>query len=392
MAGDGRGPDPVLTAPGRLGHLDYSMFRTVPNCSTAFILGAGFSKCAGLPIQHEFSSLLLSDRFHSAIDPAITANIKGFLSYAFGWTEGRDIPSLEDIFTCIDLSAGSGHNLGIRFTPKKLRAIRRMAIHRIFSVLDLSFSYSADIETVISETFHRSGIPGFVVLNWDIVLEKHLARLTPVLTPDYACEAFDWATPDNVRVTAPVSPVCKMHGSSNWVYCENCKALFYDVDEKLSLTTKVGLIKADFRLFDEHFSDRVFDEALEVDPRSRRCPLCDFTVSSHIATFSYRKTFRTHAYASVWHAAEQMLAHATHWVFIGYSLPSADYELKHLLKVAQLSLAHKRRASKLKIDVVVKGDQARNDYEGFFGKNDIAYFDGGLASYVEHLRLSATTS
>lgn len=376
---------------GRLGHQGSNMLRTVPACSTVFILGAGFSKCAGLPIQEEFSTLLLSNSFSSQIDLAITANLKEFFKYVFGWRDGARIPSLEDIFTFIDLSAATGHNLGIRYTPKLLRALRRMAIHRVFSVLDSEFFYSAEISQLLSLTISRSGFPGFVVLNWDIVLEKHLRQLIPAVMPDYACEALDWTDPRTAPVATSMLQVCKMHGSSNWVYCENCKALFYDVDEKLSLTTKVGLIKADFRLFNEGFDNRAFDLALGINPSSRSCPLCHFMVSSHIATFSYRKSFRTHAYASVWHAAEQMLAHADRWIFVGYSLPSADYELKHLLKVAQLSLAHKR-ARKLSIDVVVKGDDARRDYQGFLGLDGFGYFSGGLASYVEHLRRTTITS
>ncbi len=77
-------------------------------------------------------------------------------------------------------------------------------------------------------------------------------------------------------------------------------------------------------------------------------------VSTHIATFSYRKSFRTHAYPSIWYRAERMLSEADRWVLIGYSLPKADYDLKHLLKVAQMRLAHQRRSRKFPIDVVVK--------------------------------------
>jgi hypothetical protein len=38
-----------------------------------------------------------------------------------------------------------------------------------------------------------------------------------------------------------------------------------------------------------------------------------------------------------WLSAERLLRQAKKWVFIGYSLPAADYEFKHLLKRVQLS-------------------------------------------------------
>ena len=110
--------------------------------NTVFILGAGFSKCADLPVQSEFSSLLTSSEFNTEIDKVITGAIKEFLKDVFGWKDTREIPSLEDIFTFIDLSAGSGHHLGIKYTPKLLRALRRMLIYRTFQIIDHRFTYS----------------------------------------------------------------------------------------------------------------------------------------------------------------------------------------------------------------------------------------------------------
>ncbi len=95
----------------------------------AFILGAGFSKCAELPIQNEFSKLLVNNINNLKIDNVITDIIKTFLKDIFNWDKNHDIPSLEDIFTFIDLSSGAGHHLGIKYTPKMLRAIRWKIIY-----------------------------------------------------------------------------------------------------------------------------------------------------------------------------------------------------------------------------------------------------------------------
>jgi len=356
--------------------------------STTFVLGAGFSKCADLPLQAEFSSLLLSEEFNTDIDKVITQAMKEFLRDVFDWHEGRELPSFEDIFTCIDLSAGTGHHLGIKYTPKVLRAIRRMAIYRIFSVLDRKFSTSEDINKLL-RSFCTSVNPAsrcsFVVLNWDIVLEKHLRQLDPAVTIDYCCPCYDWNNPDTPMRPVGI-PVCKMHGSSNWVYCDNCKSLFFDLNEKLSFHTKAGLIKSDFRLFDEKFTDRQFDAALEISPEKRECKFCRNMVSSHIATFSYRKSFRTPAYPSIWYHAEKLLSDSDRWVFIGYSLPEADYELKHLLKVAQLRMSHRKSTRKKKIVVVGKGDvSTRHKFERFYGSETIKFYDGGLPEYVSKM-------
>jgi len=105
--------------------------------TVAVILGAGFSKCADLPTQAEFFDLLLSPELsQSPLQKCITEVIQQFLRDVFGWRPGEPLPSLEDYFTCIDLSANTGHHLGIKYTPKMLRAIRRMTIHRVMQILD----------------------------------------------------------------------------------------------------------------------------------------------------------------------------------------------------------------------------------------------------------------
>ena len=42
-------------------------------------------------------------------------------------------------------------------------------------------------------------------------------------------------------------------------------------------------------------------------------------------------------YDQSWQTAERLLREAKNWIFIGYSLPAADYEFKLLLKRVQLS-------------------------------------------------------
>ncbi len=349
--------------------------------NTVFILGAGFSKCADLPVQTEFSSLLTSNEFNTKIDEAITRAIEKFLKDVFGWKNAREIPSLEDIFTFIDLSSGSGHHLGIKYTPKLLRALRRMLIYRIFQIIDHRFKYSNDIEKLLK--FHEKDNCSYIVMNWDIVLEQQLRKIDKNKMINYITPSYDWN--NNKRSdSGGGTKICKMHGSSNWVYCENCKALFYHLDEKISLHKKVGLIKSDFRLFDERFTDKYFDASLGINPDEKKCKICNNSVASHIATFSYRKSFRTAAYPAIWSEAENILANSMKWIFIGYSLPEADFELKHLIKNAELRFKHKN--IKRDIDVVIyKDDSTKKKYERFFGSEKVNITLRGLADYVSTL-------
>lgn len=350
------------------------------NDETTFILGAGFSCCSKLPLQKDFSSLLFSKEFNTDLDCVITSALEHFLNDVFGWKKGNEIPSLEDIFTCIDLSLASEHHLGIKYTPKMLRALQRMAIYRIFSVLNYRFSYSTDIKKLL-EYFLNKGKCNFVVLNWDIVLEKHLTQIGNFFI-NYGCPCQDWNDMNLIGEEKEIS-VSKMHGSSNWVYCDNCKTLFYDLYDKLALHIKAGLVKSDFRLFDESFTDKKFDDSVSIQPFSRSCKICRNLLSSHIATFSYRKSFRTTAYPSIWYNAEKTLANSNHWIFVGYSLPEADYELKHLLKSAQIRLKHIKDLKK-EIEVIAKNDlNTKNKFGKFFGDNNITFFNDGLSGYIQ---------
>jgi len=89
-------------------------------------------------------------------------------------------------------------------------------------------------------------------------------------------------------------------------------------------------------------------------------------------------------YERSWLTTERLLHEAKTWTFIGYSLPAADYEFKHLLKHVQLS---RRRPPKL---VLVTGGIGATgtqlNYHKFFGPQLSiscgSYFDQGLNSRV----------
>jgi hypothetical protein len=152
----------------------------------------------------------------------------------------------------------------------------------------------------------------------------------------------------------------------------------------------IGLLKSDFALFSETFANKYFDEDLGIDPDSRTCPICGNMLSTHIATFSFRKSYRTFAYPWIWHNAQAALMESSRWVFVGYSLPDADFEFKHLLKTAELTFLRRRLAHSgfLDIVVVLKDDpSAEARYRAFFGDRIRRVIQGGLEEYVKLNRI-----
>jgi hypothetical protein len=258
-----------------------------------------------------------------------------------------------------------------------------MTIHRIFQILDHQYTPSDDIDRFLSWLL-RGDSPSFVVTNWDIVLERGLQNRGAENRISYGFDCLAWANKRARVPTADDIALSKLHGSSNWVYCENCSTIYYDLDRKLALHQMIGLIKSDFRLFEEAFTDQTFDDALGIPPSSRACSMCGNMLATHIATFSFRKSYRTFAYPSIWHYAQTSLSTSPHWIFVGYSLPDADFEFKHLLKTSELSFQRRRhRAQSLKVTVVLKDDsEAEARYRAFFGNRIQSVVQGGLQEYV----------
>lgn len=346
---------------------------------TTLILGAGFSKNSGVPVQSEIPARLLEVK-NNPLETGISEVLANFMHRIFGWNGSSELPALDDLFTCIDISTNSGHHLGIEYSPLHLRAIRRFLVYRVFRLLEQSFQWNRDVDTLIRHTCGDGKETSYVVLNWDTVLEKYLGQGRGRCRIEYCNGGRCWdeePQPDNAEGIR----IIKLHGSDNWLYCDNCRVLYHDMGDCTSILERAGIRNTDLTLFQELRGVGGMCPGID-------CRLCDNTISSHIATFSYRKSFRSNSFPDLWKQAEEELAAAERWIFIGYSLPEADYEFKHLMKIAQLKLRHKRR-QKLQIDVVLLDSRtAAAKYEGFFGESIHRIYNGGIGEYLDGWKIN----
>jgi NAD-dependent SIR2 family protein deacetylase len=354
----------------------------------AFVLGAGFSKYAGVPLQDEFTSALLAGQ-GSGGGPSgkVVQYLRKFVHRAFDHSiaAGHQFwPELEDIFTCLDMSANTGHNLGPKDTPSDLRSIRRALIYRVITMLRENYAEARERKDESWKTLIRlmnkidPATTGFISTNWDTVIEDMLQETKGSEWFDYGCDARRASLhPDRgeIKEEGPVpegSPsIIKMHGSVNWLYCDNCRRLYWFRPKD---TNKVAgqLISA--------------KEWETIDPETAHskerwsCGACRAeSVGTRLATFSYLKALDFPMFQKSWFSAERMLRDAENWIFLGYSLPGADFEFKYLLKRVQLSRSEPPNF------VVVSGgkhaDKTYKNYQGFFGrciKKRKTFFDNGL--------------
>lgn len=393
---------------------------------TVFVVGAGFSHYAGLPLTSKFTEAILEAReFGRGPSRLLVEFVSRFIHDAFdhGAKAGAKYwPDLEDIFTCVDLSANSGHHLGSTFGPADLRTVRRAILSRIMRMLDQKYQAAHKQKgpdwKKLDDFFWRidSQNVGFISMNWDTVIERKLALTNRgEFLIDYCCDASpasipnrpdedDFssrkaflkeiqkaqaikivALPDDVKKQAKIRPIVKIHGSANWLYCDNCRRLFCfhpeesrRIADQLMRADDLFRIKALLRKKGEDVETII--ENLRLQPQVKCVCSEKVPLGTRIATFSYRKALDFPMFQKSWFAAEELLRSANKWVFIGYSLPAADYEFKYLLKRTQLC-----RPKQPEFIIVSGGSKtdvrrAYQNYRKFLGRtiNKFNFFPSGL--------------
>ncbi len=386
--------------------------RVVPNWNveTVFIVGAGHSHYAGLPLTSKFTDALLEARDYRQGPSRTLVEFLGlFIRDAFGHSStagARYWPSLEDIFTCVDLSSNSGHHLGPNFAPADLRTVRRALLARTIRMLyrayrDPSNRTAEDWRQL--KHFYSQLDParaGFISMNWDTVVEQKLIGRNPELLFDYCCDAQSAAFPENATTIRPVAPlasrrdmdeatpIIKMHGSVNWLYCDNCRDLFWFHPDETPRIAQQIIRKDDLERISRFLNRRQRSVKRSATAHEAWNCFCSRQVSlgTRIATFSYQKALDFPMFQKSWFSAERILQGARTWAFIGYSLPPADYEFKYLLKRVQLA-----RAKAPRFMVVSGGSEddvkaTYTNYQRFFGNTikrqgpGTSFFSDGLSN------------
>lgn len=342
------------------------------------ILGAGFSKNSGLPVQAEIPELLIESQCDDVFENALSQIIKRFYEDIFGFSKGEVLPNLDDLLTCIDISTNAGHHMGIKYSPLHLRAVRRFIVYKLFKLLEERYSYSEAVFTLISKLLDRYSKVDFIVLNWDTVLEKYINLISTSYFIDY-CNGGKYIRNISSDIHLEAVRVLKIHGSSNWLYCDNCRALINDSYGDVPLIKKAGFKAMDFEILGK------FEGNIKEIIDGEECLICGDKMSAHIATFSFRKSFRENSFPQLWDIAEDTLTNSDKWIFIGYSLPQADYEFKHLMKISELKLMHMRER-KPEIDVVLLNSKTSiSKYESFFGSRIDKICNDGITEYSKYI-------
>jgi hypothetical protein len=370
----------------------------MPKVESLFIVGAGFSSCAGLPLAGDFTRALLAvEDLGLGPSKALVPFLRRFVRDAFDHKEGADArfwPVLEDLFTCVDLAANSGHHLGHQCEPARLRTVRRALIVRIIKMLRQhsgpKYRKEKEDDWKQLQRFCR-GVDvrktAFISMNWDTVIEETLLATQDISAVDYGCDARPAEfIKSRVQLRSSLggrkAQILKLHGSVNWMYCDNCRELFWFPPEQSSRIATCLFSRRDWELVKETTPSDYEGRVVEV-----LCPCCEARgLGTRLATFSYRKTLEFPMFHKSWLAAERLLREASAWIFIGYSLPGADYEFKYLLKRTQLARGEAPRLVLIAGGDHGKAEETYRNYQRFFGRGirksgvKPSYFTSGLVT------------
>jgi hypothetical protein len=187
---------------------------------------------------------------------------------------------------------------------------------------------------------------GFISMNWDTVIERKLQLGRPKLLIDYGCDALAAGIPDPpnpddywhakralakerkkrqvIEVVPPLTGqqksekathLVKIHGSINWLYCDNCRQLYWFHPDQCRRIADQLINEDDLRRIGKVLAKRkayldttirdLSERILVKCPCSGKVPL-----GTRIATFSYRKALDSPMFQKSWFAAEDLLRSA----------------------------------------------------------------------------------
>lgn len=371
------------------------------NQKTVFFLGAGFSKDAGGPIQNELIETIFTEEFSECLDKKgkqALSNFKAFLKNGMYIEDVHDQRvSLEDIITPIDRCIWDGRSFG-SFSHKKL-VEGRSELHFL---LAKAIQYRVDktpgdanyiktfTEYICSLAKKRVEDPNednvaIITTNWDILLDNQLNKIArsetdkicegdikkgPIAVVDYCCHISSLEDDDYIKPglfalgrNGYNIKYLKLHGSMNWLHCPRCQRLYVKFLEKT--------------MFQVYYCKHCQKDL----GRSSTTGIDSIRLQGNLLLPSFIKDLRNIQLQLVWYNAGIELSEATRIVFIGYSLPAADYEIRQLLS--------RFVGRKTKIEVVIypsdhAGAEERR-YRDFWGNREVFIWRKTVPEYISEL-------
>lgn len=358
---------------------------------TVYILGAGFSIDAGAPLQSNIVEdiFILQEENSYLFQNGQIKEFRNFLTNTlFIQEELHSKIPLEDIFTPLDRCLAD--NISFRdLDVVQIKKIRELIYHLIGITLkhklqDVNKEYVDKFAKHLfdqcklrkNKNYSKIDSVSVISTNWDILLDNSIKEIIETsrenAVVDYCCyisshNADDITVKPGLEILGQGGfniKLLKLHGSYNWLQCPRCLRVYVEFNEKIAVNQ------------------------FENKSTCRHCDVNFGSKQSHILTSNlimptFLKDFSNPQYKLIWQNAGVELAEATKIVFIGYSLPQADFEMRQLLS--------RMIREDAEIEVITKGSlnkqstiDLKERYDVFFGKREPKFFYEGVTHYINN--------
>jgi len=360
---------------------------------TVLLTGAGFSACAGIPTQASVLPSIID--FHpdfSATDQQkfeeSQQRVNRFLNCVFlrGGQSSAIHPddkprlrtlTLEDVYTVVD-KAIARKDWFPDHPWESLIGVRESLDRCVFTYLAHCQSAKLDAYLRLARrmtSMHRLNW-ATVTLNWDTVWDQALMVALKEFAdkvPDYGHGPLwldkgpdEWGVQE-ISADQLGNPLLKLHGSFNWMTCPRCRSIFVR------------------RLDCRRLQTRVCPQCSPAGPVQRGPMLKPLFLTPTIL-----KEFNNPTLNTIWDKAIHLVEHAASVIFVGYSFPLADHDLRYLLRKAippgaeekiTVVLSERDQAEQIPAQMQCLLPPAR--YKGFFGLSDKQFYFKGWESFFQ---------
>jgi hypothetical protein len=306
--------------------------------------GAGASMGAGIPSQAQLMNNILFSKIDEVTNTLTYVKFKEFYNRFFYYDTEKDwFPSTEHVFGFLDYFIKNNMSPGGKYNSQYLSVIKAYLIRLIqFEIKQkaddhlIHYNLAGPYFKFLQNMLSLGQTSSLITLNYDILLSNSFSSLFPFgVYLDYGLDlvnyrpsnfidpAFNWIKP-NSTILAPVNlkpkriRALKLHGSTNWKYCDCCKSVF--------VSRWANLLNIDLRTM---FSDDEYLKQKQEHPQMY-CQTCNSRLHALITAPTYLKDFTQPVTTKLFKAFHDYIQQVNKIIFIGYSFPEADVHIKAL--------------------------------------------------------------
>ncbi|MDI3414790.1 hypothetical protein [Pantoea sp. V106_11] len=361
---------------------------------TVYILGAGFSVEAGAPTQQNIISkaFQLNEENEQYFDVEKFNIFKNFIVEQLNVEFDRaGKVDLEDIFTPLDRCINENSQYrGV--SVKKLADVREATFYVVGRTIDVLLENTLKSKDYINlfaknliahsrrkkdDGYFDNDPVSVISTNWDILLDSsvynEIQNNHDNAVVDYCCyisslDKGDKTVKPGLEVLGRGGfnvKILKIHGSLNWLQCPRCMRLYAGFSRKEAIYNFFDTISC--RHCDDNFPEEKGNHNLY----------------SNLIMPTFIKDLTNPQYKIIWQNAGVEISEANKLVFIGYSLPSADFDMRQLL-----SRMTRKSAT---IEVVDYCDdeekilERKAHWKKFFGNREICFYFNGAENYIRNI-------